>query len=784
MNKKSKLLRFASTALIAAMMAGSVSMSVMQAFGLPVSWLQAYLPALLAAVACMLVAISSMTALFVLGAAIVAVIAAIVVRAPALESLRALVVAFVRQEPVEGAGSFESMRGTIAALIAVPYACLCFALACGRRRGETSLAVVLTLCALIGANALSNSARLVLALPALVACAAAYAHGFELQRESGFFRPMIPALLATLLAFLLLPSQRLTWAPLENAANRVRSAFEDYFHFTQERVAFSINEEGYDHAGELNGEIVPMLGGPAQPNWEEAMRVEADKELLLRGSIRRTYTGYSWTDDVEKARYLYYDFTRRGVREQTFDMNRLSGLRSANAFERVEATVEMLREGTSTLFVPNRLTDFDMTLETATYFNSIGEVFIARGVRPGDQYAVRAQPLRNGAELTSVVAEAQQRTDKGYEEIVNAYTRLPEGIEPGVYSLVDSLTAGLSTPLEKVRVFQRYLQENCAYTLNVGFPPSDRDFVSFFLLDSREGYCSYFASAMAVMCRIAGIPVRYVEGYYAVPDETGTAVLTGMDAHAWVEVYFSGLGWVEFDPTGAARQNGGDDSDSDDPSGDDPNNPPPDEPTPSPDPFDNPFDEPTPTPDPQDNPFDDPTPTPDPFDNPFDEPTPPPDVNDPEDDSNRDHRWLWFVLGGLLLLILLALLALWVRSRLQKTDPVRLCRREADGQRASLIMYRSILTLLAQLGHVPRSGETPEAFAERVAKNGLENRAFSEFAHDVAISRYSGKPVGRQTLEAGIHAYAIFLEKLGRTERVRFAARRLFRGLGNFDVIP
>ena len=51
-----------------------------------------------------------------------------------------------------------------------------------------------------------------------------------------------------------------------------------------------------------------------------------------------------------------------------------------------------------------------------------------------------------------------------------------------------------------------WLAENCRYTLEVDYPPAERDFVSYFLLDSREGYCSYFASAMAVLCRAAGLP--------------------------------------------------------------------------------------------------------------------------------------------------------------------------------------------------------------------------------------------------------------------------------------
>lgn len=78
---------------------------------------------------------------------------------------------------------------------------------------------------------------------------------------------------------------------------------------------------------------------------------------------------------------------------------------------------------------------------------------------------------------------------------------------------------------------------------------SSVDFVSSFLLDTRKGYCTYFATAMTVMCRISGIPARYVEGFVADPDMNGRAWVTGKQGHAWTEVYLAGFGWLTFDST-------------------------------------------------------------------------------------------------------------------------------------------------------------------------------------------------------------------------------------------
>src|SRR5208337_4762301 len=72
-----------------------------------------------------------------------------------------------------------------------------------------------------------------------------------------------------------------------------------------------------------------------------------------------------------------------------------------------------------------------------------------------------------------------------------------------------------------------------------------------FLFVSKKGYCSYFAFAMALMCRGLGIPARVAVGFYVDPQSEvlNFYEVRAFQAHAWVEVYFGFLGWVEFDPT-------------------------------------------------------------------------------------------------------------------------------------------------------------------------------------------------------------------------------------------
>ena len=75
--------------------------------------------------------------------------------------------------------------------------------------------------------------------------------------------------------------------------------------------------------------------------------------------------------------------------------------------------------------------------------------------------------------------------------------------------------------------------------------------MEFFLLESRQGYCVHFATAATALLRAMGIPARYAEGYAVPAGEEGWVDVPDFNAHAWVEVYFGGAGWIPFEVTPA-----------------------------------------------------------------------------------------------------------------------------------------------------------------------------------------------------------------------------------------
>src|SRR5204862_7560665 len=91
--------------------------------------------------------------------------------------------------------------------------------------------------------------------------------------------------------------------------------------------------------------------------------------------------------------------------------------------------------------------------------------------------------------------------------------------------------------------------------LQLGHVPPGEDPVDWFLFDAGIGYCEQFATAETLMLRALGIPARLVTGYATGDYDPvlNQAVVRERDAHAWVEAYFPGHGWVPFDPTPTRR---------------------------------------------------------------------------------------------------------------------------------------------------------------------------------------------------------------------------------------
>jgi transglutaminase-like putative cysteine protease len=135
--------------------------------------------------------------------------------------------------------------------------------------------------------------------------------------------------------------------------------------------------------------------------------------------------------------------------------------------------------------------------------------------------------------------------------------QLPRDFSPRIRDLVRDISRGTSGPQDTAQKMLAFLGEDFSYTLSV--PAAGSDPLEEFLFQHRAGYCEYFASALAVMLRSAGIPARVVAGYLGGRYNGGGNyyLVTQAAAHTWVEAWFDGSGWQRLDPTPAAEQFGG-----------------------------------------------------------------------------------------------------------------------------------------------------------------------------------------------------------------------------------
>jgi transglutaminase-like putative cysteine protease len=163
----------------------------------------------------------------------------------------------------------------------------------------------------------------------------------------------------------------------------------------------------------------------------------------------------------------------------------------------------------------------------------------------GDRYTEQV------AEPDPAIADLENAREPEDRRALLRWLEYPANMSPAVIALVKQRTTKAGTPYARARAIFDYFSTQNGFSYNLATKVGDSgDDLQDFILIGKTGYCQQFAAAMAIMLRLADVPARVVLGYtHAKPDTNGTFAVTTNDAHAWVEAYFAGLGWVPFDPT-------------------------------------------------------------------------------------------------------------------------------------------------------------------------------------------------------------------------------------------
>ena len=588
--------------------------------------------------------------------------------------------------------------------------------------------------------------------------------------------PMAAAALALTLS--LVPFASSTTPALESFAKKVQQTIDDYFFFTEPRTAFSLSQTGYQPYGP------ELLGGTASPADDPVMQVRTTARALLRATIKNEYTGHAWADTTSGRRYLFVSPRFSDLRRNLFDQARpkdaalLPGSRTLD--------VSLMSDGASTLFLTQRFHS-PKGEGIVSYFSPSSEVFATRSLAAGDRYTFSGRLLdASSYGVRQSVLDSLDPADPHFESVKNTYLQLPDTVEPAVYEIARELSSASSNDFDRASALCLYLQRSFPYSLEQSEPPLTRDFVSWFLLEEKRGYCTSFASALTVLARAAGIPARYVEGYAASPDEDSIARVTQQDAHAWTEIYFPGFGWLPFDPTpgaGSAPDYGSDtqdpSGDSSDSSSDDPSDEPSEEPgaaqsTPSPTPTPVPTPTPSPTPqhhDPSVTPTPEITPAPTPQSTPQPTPTlpPVPDKDDPSFPSSA--------LAILLLLLLLVLIVL----RFVFTAPVRVAARYRSPDDQVLVWYHALAQALASMDLPRLASEAPATYLLRCQEVLGSRIMLMKLGKSVCVARYSPRRLKPAAAEKAEETYRAVYAQLTLIQKLRLHAHRFVHGLSVND---
>jgi transglutaminase-like putative cysteine protease len=208
------------------------------------------------------------------------------------------------------------------------------------------------------------------------------------------------------------------------------------------------------------------------------------------------------------------------------------------------------------LFAPSQPSSFDIS--TTLYGDQMISAWTqANPLAKGEHYQVVSLLSNATPQNLSIVPLPQENTDywhadTNYSTLMAYYVQLPGDLSPQVWKTTQQWTHGAANAYDALRKLEVHLSDQTQFTYSLDNPPvpANVDATSW-LLQTRRGYCTYYATAMTTMARQLGIPTRIVNGFSRghLDQQRKVWVIDGSDAHSWVQAYFPGFGWINFDPT-------------------------------------------------------------------------------------------------------------------------------------------------------------------------------------------------------------------------------------------
>lgn len=304
---------------------------------------------------------------------------------------------------------------------------------------------------------------------------------------------------------------------------------------------------------------------------------KSGETVYLRGFVGSVYTGRSWEElpasRLRELNEITDNFTLNGLSPLLLDSYNLKYSRDvtspSSSLPQYSFAVKNVSASRDYLYMPYNLVPESVSryaIQNDSSFSGGEDSYIGQYYDPVNYYSYQNLFRKKWSIPASLAADEAAYRQFVYEN----YMDVPASFSPEdifnenyyQYITAEEIMTGKST-LDEMTVFNRklyyiknWLKNNCEYSLSAGKLPIGEDFINYFI-ENKKGSCSHFASTAAIMCRYAGIPARYVEGYIIKPKDFPYGTQTGQSAtvditdtrgHAWVEIYIDGFGWypVEF----------------------------------------------------------------------------------------------------------------------------------------------------------------------------------------------------------------------------------------------
>lgn len=341
----------------------------------------------------------------------------------------------------------------------------------------------------------------------------------------------------------------LAWfAPTGNADDRLSSVWEEQvapridLAETWNRL-FSLEGSDRNVAADYYGGRTLTLGGAINLSDEPVMDVSAPPgpRYYWRSKTFDTFDGHAWftTSDARirsEFGVLYYEDPnyqlRRNVR-QRFDLRMPTTRLLYSASQPTSVSLPVV---------------FDV-------------LFIDRSQERGTLHSLQAENLLHDGDSYEAISSISYADENSLRAagtdypgwVRRAYLGLPQSTTDRTRQLAAELAAPYDNPFDKAQAIENWLRQNITYDQNISSPPQEANAVDWVLFEQPRGYCNYYASAMVVLLRSQDIPARIATGFAQgeYDPRTQSFQVVESDAHSWVEVYFPGYGWVEFEPTAA-----------------------------------------------------------------------------------------------------------------------------------------------------------------------------------------------------------------------------------------